>query len=62
MSIQIGNNNIIKNSTFNESEIKKKNWIERHPVLISIAGSFLVGFILLFSFWQDIISYLEEIF
>ena len=45
MSIHIGDNNIIKNSTFNEGDIKKKKWAERHPVFISIICSFLVGFI-----------------
>lgn len=62
MSIHIGDNNIIKNSTFNEIERKKKNWAERHPVIISIICSFLVGFILLFNFWQEIVLWLEGIF
>mgnify|MGYP004637546571 CR=1 len=62
MSIHIGDNNIIKNSSFNDCEHKKKKWVERHPVLVSIICSFLVGFILLFSFWQDIVSWLEGIF
>ena len=62
MSIYIEDNNIIKHSTFNEGDIKKKKWAERHPVFISIICSFLVGFILLFSFWQEIVSWMEGIF
>ena len=62
MSIHIGANNIIKNSIFNGDESKKKKWVEKHPVFISILCSFLVGVILLFSFWQDIVSWLEGIF
>lgn len=62
MSIHIGDNNIIKNSIFNGDESKKKKWVEKHPVFISIICSFLVGVILLFSFWQDIVSWLEGIF
>lgn len=62
MSIHIGDNNIIKNSIFNGDESKKKKWVEKHPVFISILCSFLVGVILLFSFWQDIVSWLEGIF
>ena len=62
MSIHIGENNIIKNSIFNGDERKKKKWVEKHPVFFSILCSFLVGVILLFSFWQDIVSWLEGIF
>ena len=62
MGVFIGENNKIKNSTIAErinNEIPKKNFIERHSVMVSIITSFVVGFILLFSFWRDIISWME---
>ena len=62
MGIFIGENNKIKNSTIAErinNEIPKKNFIERHSVMVSIITSFVVGFVLLFSFWRDIISWME---
>jgi hypothetical protein len=62
MSIKIGDNNIIKNSSFNNDETKKKKWPERHPIIISVICSFVVGFMLLFSFWQDIVLWIEGIF
>ena len=64
MGIKIGNNNIIKNSNITErtSIEEKKKWTEQHPILISVIISFSVGFILLFSFWRDIISWLEGMF
>lgn len=62
VGIFIGENNKIKNSTIAEridNEIPKKNFIERHSVMVSIITSFVVGFVLLFSFWHDIISWME---
>lgn len=62
MGIFVGENNKIKNSTIAErinNEIPKKNFIERHSVMVSIITSFIVGFVLLFSFWHDIISWVE---
>lgn len=61
MGINIGDNNRIKNSIIADGECSenKKNWAERHPVIMSIIVSFVVGFILLFSFWDDLVEYLE---
>ena len=62
MGIFIGENNKIKNSTIAErinNEIPKKNFIERHSVMVSIITSFVVGFVLMISFWHDIISWME---
>ena len=63
MGIIIGDNNVINNSTINEEKMQptKKNWAERHPVIISALISFVVGFLLLFSFWEDLIMYLEGV-
>lgn len=62
MGIFIGESNKIQNSTIAErinNELPKKNFLERHSVMVSIITSFIVGFVLLFSFWHDIISWME---
>ena len=61
MGITIGDSNFISNSNINDGKMQpqKKNWVERHPVIISALISFVVGFLLLFSFWEDLITYLE---
>ncbi|MYL65992.1 hypothetical protein GLW07_21880 [Bacillus hwajinpoensis] len=71
MSIRIGNKNKIKKSSIghqyningnNEKPLKKKKLNEKHPFLFNFFISLLVGFILLFSFWNPIISWIEGIF
>ncbi len=64
MGIQIGDNNIIKNSVITSEGCskEKKKWWDRHPVLAGAIASLIVGFILMFSFWDRIISYLEGLF
>lgn len=64
MGIKIGNNNKIKNSVITEDGCYdiRKNWAERHPIITSILVSFGVGFLLLFSFWNDIITIFEGMF
>ncbi|NBI69973.1 hypothetical protein D3Z50_02590 [Clostridiaceae bacterium] len=62
MGIFMGENNKIKNSTIAErinNEIPKKNFIERHSLIVSIITSFVVGFVLMFSFWDEIILWME---
>ena len=64
MGIFIGESNKIQNSTIAErinNELPKKNFLERHSVMVSIITSFIVGFVLLFSFWHDIISWMEGV-
>ena len=68
MSIKIGNGKTIKNSTIaekieeKENEVTKRTFYGRHPVLCSILISLGVGFVLLFGFWKDIISFVEGLF
>jgi len=70
MKIKIGNNNKINKSNIghqmqpdkNKKDDSKKSFIEKHPVLISASVSFAIGFILLFSFWKDVVNWLEAIF
>jgi hypothetical protein len=70
MSIKIGNNNKIKgssighqnNSNKNNNTPERKSFAERHPIIISFFVSIIGGVILLFSFWKNIITWLEGIF
>ena len=72
-SINIGDNNVIKNSQISNKAEKgsnnsfdKKSFASRHPVLLSIiissATAFVIGFILLFSFWKEIVKWIEGLF
>lgn len=61
MSIKIGNNNTInKSSIGHNNSDNKKNFVTKHPLLSSLFISLLAGFIMLFSFWDKIISWLEN--
>lgn len=65
MKIKIGDKNKIKNSIIGKQNIvsneakKKDGFFQQHSVLTALLTSFIVGFILLFSFWKDVIDYLE---
>lgn len=66
-SITIGENNKIKNSTIagtiNTSDTPtSKRFYERHPVVCSVLISLSVGIVLLFSFWDRIIAFIEGLF
>ncbi len=68
MSINIGNNNKIKGTNIAEKiEVKeitnvKKKFYEKHPVICSFSISLVAGIVLLFSFWDKIISLIEGVF
>ncbi|RUL51096.1 hypothetical protein [Lysinibacillus antri] len=66
MKIKIGNNNKIKDSVIGNQNIQgepnKKSFTERHPVLISIIITFIFGFLFLFSFWDTIVEFIENLF
>lgn len=67
MNIKIGDKNKIKNSYIGHQKINsanrdKKSFIERHPIIISLIISFIVGFVLLFSFWDNVVKWIEKIF
>ena len=66
-NITIGSNNKIKNSTIagimnTNGADTSKGFYEKHPVFCSVLISFLVGLILLFSFWDRLISFIEGLF
>lgn len=69
-SVRIGDHNKIKNSNIagrmqsqpdNNTSAKKK-FSEKHPILLSVIVGLATGFILLFSFWQDIVNWIEGLF
>lgn len=65
MGINIGDNNKIKNSCIAEKmEIRspvpeKKGFFEKHPVICSFLISLIAGVVVLFSFWEEVISWIE---
>jgi hypothetical protein len=64
MGIKIGNGNRMKNTIIaehieGETPTPKRKIYNQHPWLFTIVVSFVVGLVLLFSFWQDIISWIE---
>ena len=66
-NITIGSNNKIKNSTIagiinTNGADTPKGFYEKHPVFCSVLISFLIGLILLFSFWDKVISFIEGLF
>lgn len=69
-SIRIGDHNKISNTNISggkgnqkeNNKASKKKFSEKHPILISVIFSLITGFILLFSFWQDIVNWIEGLF
>ncbi|MBZ4222492.1 hypothetical protein LAE98_10310 [Bacillus wiedmannii] len=67
MSIRIGSKNKIKNSNIGHqynaaAPDVNKSFAERHPIIIAFLVSSVVAFIFLFSFWKDIIDWIEKLF
>ena len=64
MSVKIGNGNKIKNSIIaeNVSGKEKDTFFNRHPVICSLFISFVIGFLFLFSFWKDVVAFIEGVF
>lgn len=70
--IKIGNGNKINkttighqqnsNNNLNNKPPKKKSFAERHPILLSVIISLITGFVLLFSFWKQIVYFIENLF
>lgn len=65
-SVTIGNNNQITNTSIHgsskSSKVGKQPFAVKHPILVSAIISLIVGFILLFSFWKNIINCVEGLF
>ena len=66
-SIRIGDGNTITESVIGASAIGssgvgKQRFIDRHPLFVGFAVSLVAGFVLLFSFWGDIVGFIEGLF
>lgn len=67
-SIHIGDGNKFKHVRVGHSkderseDSKRKNIVERHPIITSAIISLLVGLVLMFSFWGNIIQWIEGLF
>ena len=68
MSINIGDNNKIKNANIaekleiNDDQSVKKSFYEKHPVICGFLISLVAGIVLLFSFWDRIVNLIEGVF
>lgn len=70
-SVRIGDGNKISSSTIagkieNHSDVStsstKKSFYEKHPIICGFLISLVVGIVLLFSFWSNIIDVIEGVF
>lgn len=67
MGVKIGNNNTIKNSNIAETingnttkpQSNNKTFYDKHPVICGFLISLVAGSVVLFSFWNDIIHWIE---
>lgn len=67
MGVKIGNNNTIKNSNIAETmngnatnpPNNKKNFYDKHPIICGFIISLVAGIVVLFSFWNNIINWIE---
>jgi hypothetical protein len=68
LKISIGDKNKFNNASIghrfgsNDHVPAKNNFAERHPIIISSVVSLIVGFILLFSYWDKVINWIEGFF
>jgi len=56
------NSNIAGGNSSITTSADKKNFAERHPLLVSLIVGVISGFILMFSFWENIVNWIEAIF
>lgn len=65
-SVQIGDGNKIKNSTIAGSVQNQPNdrhsFFESHPLLTGVLSAVVAGIILMFTFWNDIVKWIEGLF
>ena len=66
-SITIGDGNTFKGATIaskiiNKPDIEKKTFYDKHPVICGFLISLIAGVVLLFSFWEPIIKFIEGVF
>ena len=65
-SIKIGDGNKICDSTIasliQETSSPKKTFWEKHPILTGVIGAVIAGAILMFSFWEKMVTFIEGVF
>ncbi|UZJ78760.1 hypothetical protein [Fictibacillus sp. KU28468] len=68
-NIKIGDGNKIKSSIIghnhnnnSNSSPSKPNFLTNHPVLTGIFASVIASIIMLFSFWKDLVYWIENLF
>lgn len=66
MGIQIGDNNKIKDSLISDNSNiqntkEKENWVARHPLITTIIATIISSVILMFSFWEQIVKFIESL-
>lgn len=65
-SIKIGDGNKICDSTIaslvQKNSSPKKTFWEKHPILTGVIGAVIAGAILMFSFWEKIVTFIEGVF
>ncbi|EJT6154770.1 hypothetical protein ABE450_000543 [Clostridium perfringens] len=67
MSIKIGDNNKIKNSSIIDNSnstsdnTNKESFANRHPILIGIICSIIASIIMMFSFWDKVSDFIKSL-
>ena len=68
-SVTIGNGNKIKGSTiageidnYSVNTPEKKSFFVDHPVLSAVIAGVIVAFVMMFSFWEKIVDFIEGLF
>lgn len=67
MSIKMGNGNKINNSSIghnstNITPTPKKDFFSRHPIFTVLIVPFIIGFILLFDFFDELATWITNLF
>lgn len=55
---KIINSNVVEKTKSRQTE-KKKRFYDKHPWISGLTISFIIGFVLLFHFWENIINWIE---
>lgn len=66
-NINIGDGNKLKNvnisnTKYNNSNQKKERFFDKHPVITGVIISVISGLILMLSFWNDVVNWIEGVF
>lgn len=64
MSIKIGDNNKINKSNIGHNKNSApppKNFFANHPFITGVFISMVAGFIMLFSFWEKAVKWIENL-